>query len=74
MNSFLKTTLTPILAVLTISITSAAIADTNWQKVAGVGEFAPKTQDWATIESAARKEGTVVIYSVSSRIAKLVDG
>ena len=31
------------------------------------------TQDWAAIEAAARKEGKVVIYSVSSRIFKLVD-
>lgn len=30
-------------------------------------------QDWAAIEAAARKEGKVVIYSVSSRIFKLVD-
>jgi iron(III) transport system substrate-binding protein len=74
MNSFLKTTLTPMLAVLSMSVTSAVWADTNWQKSAGVGEFAPKSQDWTAIESAAREEGTVVIYSVSSRIAKLVDG
>ena len=30
-------------------------------------------QDWEAIEAAARKEGKVVIYSVSSRIFKLVD-
>lgn len=43
MNSFLKTTLTPMLAVLSMSITSAVWANTNWQKSAGVGEFAPKS-------------------------------
>jgi iron(III) transport system substrate-binding protein len=31
------------------------------------------SQDWAAIEADARKEGKVVIYSVSSRISKLVD-
>ena len=31
------------------------------------------SQDWAAIEAAAREEGKVVIYSVSSRISKLVD-
>ncbi len=51
-----------------------AIADEAWQKAAGVGPFTPEQQDWAAIEAAAKKEGTVVIYSVSSRIAKLVDG
>jgi iron(III) transport system substrate-binding protein len=30
-------------------------------------------QDWSAIEAAAREEGKVVIYSVSSRISKLVD-
>ena len=49
-------------------------ADETWQKTAQVGKFASSTQDWAAIEAAAKKEGQVVIYSVSSRIAKLVDG
>lgn len=51
-----------------------AFADDAWQKVAGVGPYASQAQDWDAIEAAAREEGTVVIYSVSSRIAKLVDG
>jgi iron(III) transport system substrate-binding protein len=34
---------------------------------------AQAAQDWAAIEAAARKEGKVVIYSVSSRIFKLAD-
>lgn len=61
-------------AVLALVSPSAASADEAWQKAAGVGAFAPETQDWAAIEAAARDEGQVVIYSVSSRIAKLVDG
>jgi len=31
------------------------------------------SQDWGAIEAAARKEGQVVIYSVSSRVPKLAD-
>ncbi|MGY9012592.1 MAG: hypothetical protein ACKVLN_10465, partial [Rhodobacterales bacterium] len=51
-----------------------AQADEAWQKMVGVGAHASATQDWTAIEAAARNEGQVVIYSVSSRIAKLVDG
>ena len=61
-------------AALALTFSTAALADEAWQKAAGVGEYAPQTQDWAAIEAAAREEGQVVIYSVSSRIAKLVDG
>ena len=61
-------------ALLGLVATAPALADDAWQKMAGVGAHAPATQDWAAIEAAAKEEGTVVIYSVSSRIAKLVDG
>lgn len=54
---------------------NAAWAQTNgqeaWLKKAQLGSFAPKTQDWDAIKSAAKNEGKVVIYSVSSRIFKL---
>lgn len=43
----------------------------EWLKKARLGQWTPKTQDWKAIEAAARKEGEVVIYSVSSRIFKL---
>ena len=46
-------------------------AQTKWLKSSQIGPFAPATQDWAAIESAARKEGKVVIFSVSSRIFKI---
>ncbi|WP_435141749.1 ABC transporter substrate-binding protein [Pseudopelagicola sp. nBUS_19] len=65
--------LTAICAI-TLAGASFAQADETWQRAAGVGEFTPATQDWAAIEAAARAEGSVVVYSVSSRIAKLVDG
>lgn len=42
-------------------------AQDTWAKAAQVGPYAPKTQDWAAIEAAAKKEGKVVIYSNSSR-------
>jgi iron(III) transport system substrate-binding protein len=42
-------------------------AQDAWAKAAQVGPYAPKTQDWAAIEAAAKKEGKVVIYSNSSR-------
>ena len=43
----------------------------DWLKKAQLGPSAPSTQDWGAIEAAAKKEGKVVIYSVSSRIFKL---
>lgn len=42
-------------------------AQKTWAKAAELGYYAPKTQDWAAIEAAAKKEGKVVIYSNSSR-------
>ncbi|NIS82744.1 MAG: ABC transporter substrate-binding protein [Anaerolineales bacterium] len=44
-----------------------------WLEAAQLGPFTPATQDWDAIEAAAREEGEVVIYSVSSRIFKLQD-
>lgn len=45
--------------------------------LAGIAALFPSLssagQDWAAIEAAARIEGKVVIYSVSSRISELVD-
>ncbi len=42
-----------------------------WLEAAQLGPFAPESQDWDAIEAAAREEGQVVIYSVSSRIFNL---
>lgn len=41
----------------------------EWLKAAGLDRYAPAAQDWAAIEAAARKEGKVVVYANSSRIA-----
>lgn len=43
----------------------------QWLKAAELGKYAPEKQDWAAIEEAAKKEGKVVVYSNSSRIADL---
>lgn len=40
-----------------------------WAKTAEVGQYAPAKQDWAAIEAAAKKEGKVLVYANSSRIA-----
>ena len=74
MSKFTKFSLMSTAGALAIAVSGAAIADDAWQQKAGVGAYASNTQDWAAIEKAAREEGQVVIYSVSSRIAKLVDG
>jgi iron(III) transport system substrate-binding protein len=45
----------------------------TWLEAAQLGPYTPETQDWDAIEAAAKEEGQVVIYSVSSRIFKLQD-
>lgn len=44
-------------------------AQEEWLKSAGLDVYAPEKQDWTAIEAAAKAEGTVVVYSNSSRIA-----
>lgn len=46
-------------------------AQTKWLKMSQLGPHAPASQDWDAIEAAAKKEGKVVIFSVSSRIFKI---
>jgi len=43
-------------------------AQQEWLKAAGLGDYATEPQDWAAIEAAAKVEGSVVVYSNSSRI------
>lgn len=69
----MRTKLILLLAVLAILIAfngpcKPAVAQEEWAKEAQLGPYASPQQDWAAIEAAARKEGKVVIYSVSSRI------
>lgn len=63
-----------IITVCLIVIPGAFAADdaqTKWLKMNQLGPHATATQDWAAIEAAAKKEGKVVIFSVSSRIFKI---
>lgn len=41
----------------------------TWLKAAGLGDYTPEAQDWASIETAAKAEGALVVYSNSSRVA-----
>lgn len=43
----------------------------QWAKDNGFGPYLSETEDWAAIEEAAKKEGKIVVYSNSSRIANL---
>lgn len=45
----------------------------EWAKANGVGPWTPETEDWAAIEEAAKAEGSVVVYSNSSKIEKLIE-
>jgi iron(III) transport system substrate-binding protein len=40
-----------------------------WLKAAELDKYAPAKQDWTAIEAAAKKEGKVLVYANSSRIA-----
>jgi len=44
----------------------------KWLKAAELGPYAPAKQDWAAIEAAAKKEGKVVVYSNTSKVADIV--
>lgn len=45
----------------------------QWAKANGVGPYTPATEDWEAIKAAAIKEGSVVVYSNSSKIEKLIE-
>ena len=45
----------------------------QWAKANGVGPYQPAEEDWEAIEAAAIKEGSVVVYSNSSRFEKLLE-
>lgn len=77
----MKTSTTAISVVATVALlglsacgngtgAEPAKTDSPWLKSAQLGANAPARQDWAAIEAAARKEGAVTVYSVSSRMKK----
>ena len=45
----------------------------QWAMDNEVGPYTPETEDWAAIEAAAILEGSVVVYSNSSKIEKLLE-
>jgi len=46
-------------------------ANEQWAKDNGLGPYQPATDDWAAIEAAAKKEGSICVYANSSKITKL---
>ncbi len=46
----------------------------EWLKEAQLGEFRPAEDDWAAIEAAAKEEGSIVVYSNSSKIFEAAKG
>jgi iron(III) transport system substrate-binding protein len=44
----------------------------TWLKAAELGQYAPAKQDWAAIEAAAKKEGKLVVYANTSKVADIV--
>lgn len=55
-------------------VAAADDAQTQWLKKNQLGPYTSATQDWKSIEAAARQEGKVVLFSVSSRFAKIQKG
>lgn len=45
----------------------------QWAKANGLGPYQPAEEDWAAVEAAAIKEGSVVVYANSSKFEKLFD-
>ncbi len=45
----------------------------QWAKDNGFGPYQPAEEDWEAIEAAAIEEGSVVVYSNSSKIEKLIE-
>lgn len=51
----------------------ALSAKEEWLKNNQLGSYSTDAQDWAAIEEAAKKEGKVVVYANSSKIAKAAE-
>ncbi len=48
-------------------------AKETWLKTNQLGKYDKGEQDWAAIEAAAKKEGSVIVYANSSKIAKAAE-
>jgi len=51
----------------------ALSAKEEWLKANQLGSYTTAAQDWAAIEEAAKKEGKVVVYANTSKIAKAAE-
>jgi hypothetical protein len=71
--SFLAACGTPATPAPEVAPKAELTAAEQWAKDNGVGPYTPKTEDWAAIEEAAKKEGSVVVYANSSKIEKLIE-
>ena len=70
MRSVLRTS--GIMAILLIG-SVLGMAQGDWLEAAQLGPYQPEVEDWVAIYDAAREEGKVVIYSLSSRIYDMVE-
>jgi iron(III) transport system substrate-binding protein len=59
-----------ILAVVPVAKAADPAMD-QWLKDARLGPYLPKKEDWNKVIEAAKKEGSVVVYSSTSRTGKL---
>jgi iron(III) transport system substrate-binding protein len=48
-------------------------ASEQWAKDNGVGPYQPVKEDWAAVQAAAEKEGSVTVYANSSKFEKILD-
>ena len=77
MNALRKIVFLSLVVALLAGCGAAAVTPTPktdtatdaWLKAAQLGTYAPAKQDWTAIEAAAKKEGKVLVYANSSRIA-----
>ncbi len=67
-------TSTPLPLVAQPQPTVAPLTDAEkWAQENGVGPYQPATLDWAAIEAAAKKEGSVMVYANSSKVEKILE-
>jgi hypothetical protein len=68
-----KPTTAPVVTEAPGNVTTEVTLTENeqWAKDNGLGPYQPATDDWAAIEAAAIKEGSICVYANSSKITKL---
>ncbi len=67
-------TATPVPPTAQPAATAVVLTEAEqWAKANGVGPYQAAKEDWAAVEAAAIKEGSVVVYANSSKIEKLLE-